>query len=85
MDMLDQARGPLQAFIQGSHMTRVVPQEESRCTNKDLKQHDGDQYKKGPTWKKSRVLSPSGHSLHSQIHAVTAEQNFLLLAKHSTT
>ena len=82
--MLDQVRGPLQAFIQGSHMTRVVPQEESRCTNKDPKQHsDGDRYKKGPMWKKSRVLSPSGHSLHSQIHAVTAKQN--LKAIHSTT
>ena len=46
-----------------------------QCANKDLKQYGSDRYKEGPKWKKSRVLSPSGHSLCSQIHALTAKQN----------
>lgn len=49
MDRLEQAMGPLQAFIQGSHMTRVVPQEESNALTRTSNSTVVTGIKKGPS------------------------------------
>lgn len=67
--------GATAGFHSGKSYDQSCASGREQCANKDLKQHGSDRYKEGPKWKKSRVLSPSGHSLCSQIHALTAKQN----------